>query len=231
MVERRMRPARALATGIIGIFLFAACPPADTPAFAQGSAAAPEKQGGVPPAGALLGTCGSSGTPLAPEKLAGKWNSRSRVGASVEIVQDDPKDATRFTLHGSHDWQGTLADGKLVFKRKPTVTEMENDAPPWARQAVEGQIEWSLELDPKEKCGNYVLEGRWFPGRIKVTEQVDAAGQLTKQQATSDGKGTPIDIRFERLPPRVFGVLVMEDQTGETARVSRPCPITLIRSP
>src|SRR5689334_7636739 len=211
MLDRWTETARTLgiAIGIAVPLSIGPAPSGYAPGLAQGSPPGPGQQGGVSPAGGLSGTCASSDKPLPPEKVAGKWNSRNRVGASVEIVKDDPKDHSRFTLHGTHDWQGTLANGKLVFKRKPTVDEMENAAPQWARQAVEGQIEWSLELDPKDKCGTLVLEGQWFPGRIKVVQEVDAADKVTKQQATSDGRGSPIDIRFERLPPRVFGVLVM----------------------
>lgn len=154
----------------------------------------------------------NSGAPIPPEQLAGKWKDMTSSG-TIEIVPKDPKDKVNFVLHGTHDWQGTYKDGKLTFTRKPLADEMEKTAPAWARQAVQGQIEWSLELDARDKCGVPDLSGKWYPGLIKVDEEKDSGGKVLSQKASVAGKGTPVDMHYTQQPPAIYGVVVLEDQT------------------
>jgi hypothetical protein len=138
-----------------------------------------------------------SGSPFAPESIAGTWlDADSR--APFVISQPDPKSATTLEAKGSHDWDGGYQNGKLTFTRKPRADEMSDAAPLWARELMEGEIQWTLELDPQIKCGTPTLKGKWYPGAIKFTEEYDEQGNLTRKEATSDGKGKPIDVEFRR---------------------------------
>jgi hypothetical protein len=153
------------------------------------------------------------GTALTADRIVGPWTDAAN-GRQVEIKAKSPGDTSHFTLKGTHDdWDGTLDGSKLTFKRKPSVAEMQSDAPAWARQAVLGQIEWSLELEAREKCGVPDLSGKWYPGLIKVDEEKDSGGKILSQKASVAGKGTPLDMHYTRQPPAIYGVVVLEDQT------------------
>ena len=191
--------------------------------------------------GARCDPAAAPGVALAPQEISGKWlQTQPQPGEAVEIKPGSApperpdlgelgaetpaapngaptaNDLANFTLHGSHDWFGTYTNGKLVFKRKPIVDEMSRDAPDWARQAVAGQIEWRLELEPKLVCGVRFITGKWFPGRIKIDENTDSAGNITSRSAKADGDGDPITMRYEQQQPAIYGVVVLDDQ----ARIS-----------
>jgi hypothetical protein len=138
--------------------------------------------------------------PLPPEQLPGPWIDVD-TGLSSAIEPAAANNATDFLFKGKHQWEGSLAGGKLTFKRKPVAEEMSEAAPEWARKQVAGTLEWSLELEAKlrVKCGGayeLVLVGQWFPGELKFVEETDASGKVTKQEASVIGKGKPIDVKW-----------------------------------
>ena len=149
--------------------------------------------------------CDQPNKPLSPEKIAGEWMS-PKTGATLDLVQTDPKSTAKFTAKGQFSWDGTFGGGKLTLTRTPKAQEMSGAAPPWARQKVEGQIKWTMELEPKLKCGTSVLEGKWYPGAFSYEEDYDDSDQVVNQTASvTDPKGTPIDVLYEmRNPSQVF---------------------------
>ena len=153
------------------------------------------------------------GKPLPADALAGKWTNAAN-GDAVEIVRKDPKDAGNFALKGKHDWDGNFGDGKLVFTRTPTAEEMEHTAELWARKAVEGQLKWTLEIEPRTVCGTPRLKAKWYRGLIEIDKTRDDNGNVTAQSAKLAGKGEPIEISYERVPPAIYGVVVMSDETA-----------------
>ncbi|HEV2547301.1 MAG TPA: hypothetical protein VGU20_08180 [Stellaceae bacterium] len=149
------------------------------------------------------GACASdqwSEQPLPPEQLPGPWIDVD-TGLSSVIESAAANNTTDFLFKGKHHWEGSLASGKLTFKRKPAADEMSETAPEWARKQVAGTLEWSLELEAKlrVKCGGaseLVLQGQWFPGELKFVEETDASGKITKQEASVIGKGEPIEVKW-----------------------------------
>jgi len=143
--------------------------------------------------------------PLDPVQLVGKWTD-AQSGKDIEIIQKDPKNATAFTLKADHEWDGTFKDGKLTFTRKPTADEMSHDAPDWARKIVEGSLEWSLEFDHGMTCASPNLQGKWYPGLIKIEENTgQTTGTTTSRgSATVAGKGDPMNIDYRAPPPPKF---------------------------
>lgn len=148
--------------------------------------------------------CDKPGKPLPPEKIAGAWTS-PKNGAKLELTQSDPKSTAKFDAKGQFSWDGSFASGKLTLTRTPKAQEMSGAAPDWARQKVEGQIKWTMELEPKIKCGTPVLEGKWYPGAFSYEADYDDNDQLISERASvTDPKGSPIDVLYVRSPPRVL---------------------------
>lgn len=95
----------------------------------------------------------------------------------------------------SRSWEGTYnaedACGvpRLTFRYKPKAEEMNPQVPDWARKAVEGKLEWQIELREGGTCGSHRLKASWFPGEIGWRE--DGEGQ--QDGAWIAGKGSPRD--------------------------------------
>jgi YD repeat-containing protein len=172
----------------------AAAPTAATPASVSPASPAGSAPPSPPPPACDPNNL-AAGKPLTADRIAGQW-SDSYSGKTIEIALKDKNDLQHFTLAGRHPWTGTLAGGKLTFERTPTAAEMDQQAPEWARQAVEGQVKWSLELVPREICGAPSLDGNWYPGRIKITEDAGDGGTQQSRTATVVGKGDPIPMRY-----------------------------------
>jgi hypothetical protein len=165
----------------------------DAPA---GGAAAPAGPGGA--------ACASGRKvveqPLPAEEIPGSWVDVD-AGSIVVIEKAGGSSGTDFVLKARHEWSGSLAAGKLTFKRTPKPEEMSEAAPEWARKQVAGKLEWSLELEAKSRaqCGGsfeLVIEGKWFPGELQFTEETDESGKIAKQDASVLGKGKPIDVKW-----------------------------------
>jgi hypothetical protein len=71
-----------------------------------------------------------------------------------------------------------VESARIVFHYKPKAEEMNPEVPLWARKAVEGELEWKLELneDDQETCGGpRRLDGKWYPGEISWNEDERSA--------------------------------------------------------
>ncbi len=134
--------------------------------------------------------------PLPPEHIAGKWTD-AKSKKKFEITQPDPKSAAKFLGHGEFEWDGSFQGGKLTFRHSPKATEMNPEMPPWAAKSVEGQLLWSIELEPQLRCGTPTLKGKWHPGAVKIVEEFDDNGRAIRQEASLDNASEEvIDVEF-----------------------------------
>jgi hypothetical protein len=170
-------------------------PAASSPAAAEAAAAQ----------AANTKACNEPSKPLPPDKIAGTWTS-PKDGADLTLTQTNPKSTARFNAKGEFSWDGTFGGGTLTLNRAPTALEMSSSAPLWARQKVQGQIVWTMQLEPKIKCGTPVLEGKWYPGAFAYEAEFDSNNQLVNETTkVTDPKGTPIDVLYEmHIPSKVF---------------------------
>jgi hypothetical protein len=198
--------------------LLAAATADPKPAPAQSAVTEPG-QGSCDPAAPQAGV--SVGAAL----LAGQWTDQAS-GAQVEIAPDRPAGTTRFRMTGRHAWEGTFAEGRLTLRRQPAASEMDHLAPQWAREAVQGKLEWRLELEPRLICGRVVLRGRWYPGLIRFREAQGSGAEATPSQASVAGDGRPIDITYARMEPSIGGVVVLSylPQRGAGGLATFPYP-------
>lgn len=134
--------------------------------------------------------------PLPAERIGGKWTD-PKSGKIFEVKQPDPKSTAKFLGHGEFEWDGTYQGGKLTFHHSPKAAEMNPEMPPWAAKSVEGQLQWSIELEPQLRCGTPTLKGKWHPGAVKTVEEFDENGRLTRQEASLDNASEDvIDVEF-----------------------------------
>lgn len=157
-------------------------------------------------------------TPLTDLEIQGDWKAE-KIGDNESPVDDlyihfDDKGAT--VIEGKYkDWKGGLVhgDGEINFYRKPTAEEMSEKAPQWAREKVstEGKLEWKLSLKAESRKGEWLLEGKWYPGQFKWNETGEGAD--AKQEASYLDEGKPVDVKFKKLPV-IVRTIVLNDQTG-----------------
>src|SRR6266542_6861025 len=86
---------------------------------------------------------------------------------------------------------------------------MSGKAPPWAREkvAAEGKLEWKLALKAESRKGEWVLEGKWYPGQFKWEEKGE------KKEAWYLDEGKPVDVKFKKNPV-IVRTVVLNNQTG-----------------
>jgi len=146
---------------------------------------------------------------LTVDEIPGEWtqlkvgdDESSRTKIKIKFKDEQSK---QLVLEGKYkDWaqQGEVADGKVVFTRKPTSDEMSDKAPKWAREkvATEGKLKWKLDLQAIRREGKTYLEGQWYPGELKWS----AAPSATDGQATYLGPGKPLEVRFKAPGAQIF---------------------------
>lgn len=138
------------------------------------------------------------------ENLLGRW--RSPDDASEIVIEraapDDPRLVNSLVVHTrKHSWHGVF-DGRrepqparIEVTMQPQAAEMNAEIPAWARQQVEGRLEWRLRLDEIDDCLCSGLRARWFPGEVGWEEQDGV------RTATVTGPGKPIELNYRRVPP------------------------------
>lgn len=153
------------------------------------------------------------------EDLFGKW--RSEADGSVIEIGLIEKESKGIVVKGKHVWAGSYDGKKLEVIRKVAADEMDDKAPPWAREEVAKQqtLYWKLELAPALECGELKLAGKWFRGELSWREEKDSKG-VVKREAHSGGKYVnPVDINYTRVGPGD------EDDSGWVSE-----PVLMIRS-
>lgn len=180
------------------------------------SAASPST--GTSSSAACGATQSASGGSIAIPQLLGFWTD-SDTGEQVEIKEGFG--SSGIILLGKHRWEGKFQAQKLTLSRTPTLQEM-GDAPDWAKQQVNGKIKWELDLDAKTECDQLVLQGKWYPGGYKWSEEIDPDSSAPPKRTVSDiGRGTPIDKKY-KPPPCDFTVDSMPDEPIDLKLESHP---------
>src|SRR5262249_17946826 len=113
-----------------------------------------------------------------------------------------------------HDWYGGFDDQVFKVTRIPTPEQM-GEAPQWAKSQASGKFQWELELRPRRDGNQLVLEGNWYPGCYKWSEEIDPNSSAPPKRVVSAlGRGTPIPKKYIKPPPAISDVIVLTDQTA-----------------
>ena len=133
---------------------------------------------------------GKGGTKIALSEVLGDWRIDGD-DSPFRIVQEDPEaDPYRLEAHtADRVWKGEIIQansgtGRLVFSYKPKAGEMNAQIPSWAREYVDGELEWKIELELDLSCP-FWMTGKWYVGEVGWPE-----GENTQQrQAYVLGRG------------------------------------------
>jgi hypothetical protein len=143
--------------------------------------------GAAPDTAASVGADATGNEPfqLDYEDVIGVWRPVKDGDWPFVIVPEDPNSkAYRYKVEAhtkDRVWKGLYTSfpdghpakgdkkGRVRLTYKPKAAEMNPDIPEWARKAVEGKLEWRIEL--AEAKGASTAEPRmtlkWFPGEVK----------------------------------------------------------------
>lgn len=147
------------------------------------------------------------------EKLIGMWELAEK-GAGFDpgilaIVPTNPEseeyahDVTLYTTDAHRVWEGKYhsaqeldADAMVTLSYKPKADEMNPDIPKWAREQIEGELEWKLELQPAGSWGTPEFVAKFYPGKVEWNEKA-----LVKEgkSAWVVGKGEPSEYTYTRV--------------------------------
>lgn len=122
------------------------------------------------------------------EEAVGVWRD-FKSGEPFAIVHEGGKVRLHTNTRvwdGGYNEAAPCGEPRLTFRYKPTPEEMNPEAPPWARKAVEGQLEWTIELREPMRCSGGELEGGWKPGEIAWRS--DGEGQTGGAWVAGPGK-------------------------------------------
>lgn len=150
------------------------------------------------------------------ETVPGFWRNPENDKV-YSILQEHPDVAAwpyKLMLYspGGRIWKGNfepdevgsphrIEDARLTFRYKPRADEMNADIPPWARQQIEGQLEWRLAFD--EECCPLRLKGKFFPGEVKWNEA--SSGQAGSAEII--GEGEPREFKLDVDKNYAFGAI------------------------
>lgn len=140
------------------------------------------------------------------QNTLGVWRPTEGGDWPFVIVREDPDFESypnRLEAHSStRVWKGNYEPsevgdpsrgnlkGRVNLTYKPAPDEMNSEIPQWAREQVEGKLEWRIELDETGSPSDPRFSMKWFPGRVRWRETDPGTGE-----AWLDGDGTPL--RFE----------------------------------
>lgn len=131
-------------------------------------------------------------------EVLGVWRFKDDDKPFV-IVQEDPEFEAypnRLEAHtGNRVWKGRYTsfdegeaardqNARMVFRYQPKAVEMNPEVPLWARRAVEGKLEWRLELDEAGTEIDPELSVKWYRGRIRWE---DGGGAGRTAEVSGDG--------------------------------------------
>ena len=143
--------------------------------------------------------------------LVGAWESMDDKDLFVIVPQnpDDDLYAGRMEAHTENRvWEGRYhpegeidAPSMMTFTYKPKAEEINKDIPKWAREQIEGELEWTLELHQAGTWGTPRFEVKFFPGEVEWNEKA-----LVKdgKNAWVTGKGTPRNINYKKVYSDVY---------------------------
>jgi len=144
--------------------------------------------------------------PVKVEDVLGTWRQGDSDTPFVILPRDADFEAykNRLEAHtGNRIWKGEFEpfdegdirrynDARLTFTYTPTADEMNAKVPMWARKAVEGDLQWKIELDEAGTCGTPMFTGFWWPGEIRWREGKNGGAG----EARVTGKGAPVRVNL-----------------------------------
>lgn len=131
------------------------------------------------------------------QQVLGLWRFKDGDRPFV-LVQQDPSAASYQHELEAHTmervWKGqyiSAMDQAAVVELtyKPKASEMNPEVPEWAREKVEGNLMWRLNVEMEGTCGTPRLVGVFHPGKIGWDEN----GEDNPEGAWVEGKGDPIE--------------------------------------
>lgn len=134
---------------------------------------------------------------IIPERLYGRWISRD-PGFTAAIVPSAEGGAGAIELHtDTRVWTGRYEgrpseDQVASFTYRPNADEMDEDIPLWARERVEGDLEWSIDLIGKGPDHHPYLELHWHRQKIKWSD-AEGTADLVEE-------GDPLVFRLDSAP-------------------------------
>jgi hypothetical protein len=199
-----------------------ACADALPNAFAGSVNGGPTLPLGAPATGSISSaTPTGNGTQSAPtsvgqidvSQLFGRWTDGS-TGETVDVSPTARFRPDGIKLSGHYEWDGSFAGQVLTLSRIPALEEM-GEAPQWAKAEAHDKFKWELELHPRRDGDQFVLEGNWYPGCYKWSEEIDPNSSAPPKRVVSAiGRGTPITKKYLKPPPAISDVIVLNDQTA-----------------
>lgn len=164
MVHTRRRSAWAVV--LVGLLLWAWCPLAL--AQSQPPQPSPPTQG--------------AGEPLSIEQVIGRWRAPDG-GMVVTFVTGDGATSGSLEMHSARRvWKGRMVaddDGTLArLTYRPTAAEMNAGIPLWAREQVEGNLEWRLDVRSIAPPHAPRLALLWHRPRVAWTEDAGKPAEI-----------------------------------------------------
>ncbi len=139
---------------------------------------------------------------VAVEALLHKWTlaaDDSEIRIEAIDAQNPERSDGLYLRTKRHLYVGTYHPGeapspaRLTFKFMPKAEQMNHDVPLWARQQVEGKLQWVFELDEVDDCLCSGLKFKWYPGEITWSED--------SRDAQVSGRGTPYEDKYNPVSP------------------------------
>jgi len=139
------------------------------------------------------------------EDVLGMWQPADGPGFQFVIVPQDPdSEAYRYRLEahtGNRVWKGQFTSfprgdpgriqpARMVFTYTPQPREMNPEIPDWATAAIDGHLQWRLEVDETGTISDPRLRIKWYRGEVRWTEGEDA-------RAWIEGDGVPLIFDME----------------------------------
>ena len=155
-------------------------------------------------------------SPLTVDEIRGIWKAE-KIGEN-QAPEDEfyiyfkEPGSNKIVAEGKYkDWdvEGQAGEGKIILTRKPKAEEMSDKGPRWAREkvAAEAKLKWKLDLKAESRKGEWVLEGKWYPGQFKWEQKGD------KKEASYLDEGKALDVKFKKNPV-IIKTVVLNNQTG-----------------
>ena len=134
------------------------------------------------------------------ESAVGLWRSVSGPEFAIVIAQARPGDTVypdKLELHtNDRVWKGEFSpfptgdvrrqqDARMVFHYTPQPREMNPELPDWVATAIDGHLNWRLEIDEIGPLFGPHLRVKWFRGEVHWTEGAE-------RRAWVEGDGKPL---------------------------------------
>jgi hypothetical protein len=143
------------------------------------------------------------------EDFLALWNRVDEPRFSMAIVQEDPEfEAYPHKLEAYTEqngrtrvWKGNYTsfpkghsaraqNARIELRYTPQPGEMNPELPDWVAAAIDGQLEWRLEIDEAGSAVDPRISVKWYRGEVRWTEGEE-------QRAWIEGDGVPLVFDME----------------------------------